>query len=468
MVVVSGGSLQLSGASGINVGSLAIDLALSGVTWISNTTSATSALTLSSSSASTYVDTIRTGAIPNTGSLNFIDYTSTGGLTRLASGTIDLTSSNTSTLAGGTLVTLPIDGNLATQTANSLTLGGTTASSIVLGIPPTLSNASGRTTAMTLGTSILTNTAFSGSAALVVNASTNTTAANVTNASGLVKSGSGTFTLTGTNTYTGATVVQAGSLVLDGSLTSPVTLSGGVLSLQSAGTINNNLNLQGSARLLVNLNGTDTTNGQLTVSGDVTLTGDLAIVAAANLPVGTSFTILNKTSAGLVSGAFAGRPDGSVMSVNGNDFVLRYNGGDGNDVTVTTLSKPQLWRHVHFGATANAGAAADTADADGDGIPNLIERACNLDPNKGSTLPVTAVRSGTSLEYVYTRSVASVNAGDLFTVEWSDSLGSTSWSSDGVTQALQSDDGAVQTVKALVPAGASGHRFIRLKVTPAQ
>jgi hypothetical protein len=205
----------------------------------------------------------------------------------------------------------------------------------------------------------------------------------------------------------------------------------------------------------------------LTIAGNVTLNGDLTVVPSANLPTGATIVILNKTSAGSVTGTFTGRPQGSLLSSLGREFIINYTGGDGNDVTLTAVSKHQAWRHAHFGTISNIGAAADHADADGDGIPNLIERACSLDPTAGSTLPVTTAVSGTNLEYNYVRSVAAVQAGDVFTVEWNDSLSSTGWSSEGVTQQVQSDDGNVQAVKAVMPAGTSGHRFIRLRVTPA-
>lgn len=251
--------------------------------------------------------------------------------------------------------------------------------------------------------------------------------------------------------------------------TAPVTISSGTFAVQGVTTINNNLSLQNSALLRVRLNNTTPGDGydQLNVSGDVALHGDLAITAASSLPTGASFTILNKTSTGPISGTFAGRPQGSVVIVNNNDFVISYTGGDGNDITLTALSRAQAWRHRHFGTTANTGTTADDADFDGDGIPNLIEKACNLDPTKGNALPVTAAVKGSSLEYTYTRSVAAVSAGDIFTVEWNDTLGGTGWSSAGVTEEVQSDDGTTQIVKALVPAGSSGHRFMRLKVTPA-
>ena len=296
---------------------------------------------------------------------------------------------------------------------------------------------------------------------------------NVNGLSGLIKQGSGSLAVStaGTqNLVLGGTFNTINTTATQISMQStPVTISSGTLAVQGVTTINNNLTLQNSALLRVRINSTNPGDGydQLNVSGDVALQGDLAITAAPSLPAGASFTILNKTSAGPISGTFAGRPQGSVVIVNNNDFIISYTGGDGNDVTLTALSRAQAWRHRHFGTTANTGTAADDADFDGDGIPNLIEKACNLDPTQGNALPVTTAFKGTSLEYSYTRSIAAVSAGNIFTVEWNDTLGTTGWSSAGVTEEVQSDDGTTQMVKALVPTGSSGHRFMRLKVTPA-
>ncbi len=299
---------------------------------------------------------------------------------------------------------------------------------------------------------------------------------NVNGISGLIKQGSGSLAVStaGTQnlvlggTFNTINTINTAATQISVQAT-PVTISSGTLAVQGVTTINNNLTLQNSALLRVRINSTNPGDGydQLNVSGDVALQGDLAITAAPSLPAGASFTILNKTSAGPISGTFTGRPQGSVVIVNNNDFIISYTGGDGNDVTLTALSRAQAWRHRHFGKTANTGTAADDADFDGDGIPNLIEKACNLDPTQGNALPVTTAFKGASLEYSYTRSVAAVSAGNIFTVEWNDTLGTTGWSSAGVTEEVQSDDGSTQIVKALVPAGSSGHRFMRLKVTPA-
>lgn len=63
----------------------------------------------------------------------------------------------------------------------------------------------------------------------------------------------------------------------------------------------------------------------------------------------------------------------------------------------------------------------------------------------------------------YTRSKGAMEGGLKFHVEWSDNLNI--WHREGVTETVLSDDGKVQSVKALVPRGEEGTRFVRLAIT---
>ncbi|MFO1439955.1 MAG: hypothetical protein U1F81_16650 [Verrucomicrobiaceae bacterium] len=128
----------------------------------------------------------------------------------------------------------------------------------------------------------------------------------------------------------------------------------------------------------------------------------------------------------------------------------------------TTLTLTQGWRQTHFGSTANSGSAADGADPDGDGLKNLLEYALNLPPNAASRVPAAVQATGGNLEYTYTRGTAAYNGGTTFRVEWSDDL--TTWFTTGVVESLISDDGTQQQVKATLPAGSGGRRFVRLRV----
>ena len=132
--------------------------------------------------------------------------------------------------------------------------------------------------------------------------------------------------------------------------------------------------------------------------------------------------------------------------------------------TFTTLNLLESWRQQHFGLTSNTGTAADTFDFDGDGLSNLLEWALGLDPKQASLQPVTMVREGDFIEFTYHRSAAGLSAGAVFTAEWSDTMLSGSWSREGVTEEILADNGTVQEVKAVLPAGGSG-RFVHLKVT---
>jgi hypothetical protein len=55
------------------------------------------------------------------------------------------------------------------------------------------------------------------------------------------------------------------------------------------------------------------------------------------LRTGASFTIINNTAATPISGVFANLADGAIISVNGFNFQASYEGGDGNDLTLTAV-----------------------------------------------------------------------------------------------------------------------------------
>ena len=132
-------------------------------------------------------------------------------------------------------------------------------------------------------------------------------------------------------------------------------------------------------------------------------------------------------------------------------------------VTVTGTAV-ETWRFANFGTTANTGNAADIFDANDDGELNLLEYATSQNPNTNTTAPYSAARSGSNLEFTYTKNKSATDVN--FTVEWSDTLGN-DWSTVGVTQSLVpgSDNGVTQQIKATMPAGVSGRRFLHLKVT---
>jgi hypothetical protein len=55
------------------------------------------------------------------------------------------------------------------------------------------------------------------------------------------------------------------------------------------------------------------------------------------LPTGTVLRVISNTSANPISGTFSNLPDGAILTVNGNNFQADYQGGDGNDLTLTVV-----------------------------------------------------------------------------------------------------------------------------------
>ena len=55
------------------------------------------------------------------------------------------------------------------------------------------------------------------------------------------------------------------------------------------------------------------------------------------LPAGTSFTVISNTAAIPISGTFSNLADGSTLLAGNNTFQVSYEGGDGNDLTMTVV-----------------------------------------------------------------------------------------------------------------------------------
>ena len=52
---------------------------------------------------------------------------------------------------------------------------------------------------------------------------------------------------------------------------------------------------------------------------------------------GMVLTVISNTSANPISGDFSNLADGAIVNVNGNNFQASYEGGDGNDLTLTVV-----------------------------------------------------------------------------------------------------------------------------------
>ena len=205
-----------------------------------------------------------------------------------------------------------------------------------------------------------------GSGTLTVGANnTSTLFSGVISGTGsLVKTGAAALTLTGTNTYSGVTSNLAGTLLVHGILSgSPVvqvrpgSVLGGTGQVQSVsvftsgqvspGASPGNLTAGGSVllssgALSIELNGLTPGTGydRLTTGGTVTLGGTLNLSLGFTPAPGDTFTILNKTGAGPISGTFAGLAEGATFAAGGLLFQITYAGGNGNNVVLTRAATP--------------------------------------------------------------------------------------------------------------------------------
>jgi autotransporter-associated beta strand protein len=187
----------------------------------------------------------------------------------------------------------------------------------------------------------------------------------------LTKVGRGILTLSNANnTYTGGTTVQRGTLLVTnegGSATGtgPVNVDGGTLA--GTGTIEGAVTL-GSGTEVATLSpgkvslSTMTIKSTLTfdansvydfafnsgrVESDGVLPNGVTINSGATfspvdigdetLPAGTVFNVIYNTSATPISGTFSNLADGSNITIGNNTFQANYEGGNGNDLTLTVI-----------------------------------------------------------------------------------------------------------------------------------
>jgi hypothetical protein len=149
--------------------------------------------------------------------------------------------------------------------------------------------------------------------------------------------------------------------------------------------------------------------------------------------------------------------------------------------TFVQLTVAQSWRQQHFGTTENTGNAADTANPDGDGLANLLERAFGTNPTvsqsnvisvSGQTIvPGSPTTRVTSTQYavdyraLYGRRKDYVIAGLTYTTQFSADL--TTWVTSTATPTVIADDGVMQAVTVPYPLSIDGRKplFFRVAVT---
>jgi hypothetical protein len=268
------------------------------------------------------------------------------------------------------------------------------------------------------------------------------------------------------------TVNTGATLIHPGSVTGNVTIANGGLDAPGATpsprSIAGNYTVAsgGTLRVLIDGSTAGTQHDQVIVSGTVTLGGALDVITGTNLVPGSTFRILDKAGTTPTTTTFAGKAENSTfVNASAYTFRINYNAGTGNDIVLTLVTSPiEQWRFTHFASMSNAGPGLDTADNDGDGSTNLMEYATRMDPNVSDTLPQSATKHASTIDFIHTKNKSATDV--TFTVEWSDTLDN-GWSTTGVSApAILSDNGTTQQIKVTVPADSGvTRRFVRLKVT---
>ena len=190
---------------------------------------------------------------------------------------------------------------------------------------------------------------------------------------------------------------------------------------------------------------------------------DGALTPSVNPASGSAFAIGDTTVNVSVTDAFGESTTGS--------FVVRV------------LSFQEVWRQTYLGTTANTGNAADSADFDSDGVPNLAEFAFGTLPNNGASGPTTIevtngvitrhgsptvdiVKSPTSFSYhaLFGRRKDWAANGLTFTVQFSGDL--TTWYDSSATPTVIATDADIEAVMVPYPffVGGKKAKFFRVIV----
>ncbi len=194
----------------------------------------------------------------------------------------------------------------------------------------------------------------------------------ITQNGSLVKTGSEQLTLTGANTYEAGTTITAGTLLAQAGAgsatgTGPVMVNAGTLGGigRIAGAVIVGAGNGQGAYLAPGVKGPDALAISKTLTfradgiykceldlsqakADQVATKGVTIESGAQfvllprgfqtLTLGTVFTVINNTAVTPISGTFANLADGSIISaLAGNKLQVSYEGGTGNDLTLTVV-----------------------------------------------------------------------------------------------------------------------------------
>ena len=167
------------------------------------------------------------------------------------------------------------------------------------------------------------------------------------------RTGSGSTTFLSANTFTGKTFVLGGSLILNANQASDFIVDGGTLtgsatigkleaksgSVSPSLLLSKGISLSGQSVLNLTIRGTSPGAGydQITNHGTVTL-GDatLNLSGSFNLKTGEELILVNNDGVDPVLGNFKGIANNQIITIQGTSYLFKYDGGDGNDITLST------------------------------------------------------------------------------------------------------------------------------------
>jgi hypothetical protein len=157
---------------------------------------------------------------------------------------------------------------------------------------------------------------------------------------------------TGSATGSGSVQVTRGALGGNGSIAGDVMIGGGrgpaVLTPAALPgnhptlTIESSLTFQTGGSYFYTFEATrNQSRADEVIANGATITGGATLnvvgIILGQLRVGTTFTVINNTAATPIAGTFANVPDGSIVRVFGAKLQASYEGGDGNDLTLTVV-----------------------------------------------------------------------------------------------------------------------------------
>lgn len=167
--------------------------------------------------------------------------------------------------------------------------------------------------------------------------------------SSVTKLGTGTLTYNGSSTFPGLATVAAGTLGGNGTLTGALSIgtgsgAGAVLAPAAGGptpmtlTTQSSLTFQDDGSYTCTLS-TKKLQGDKVAALGVTIEPGavfkLQTLAKKRLAAGQNFVVLNNTAATPIIGRFSNLADGATLKSGNNKFQASYEGGDGNDLTLT-------------------------------------------------------------------------------------------------------------------------------------